>query len=251
MTRGVVYVATGREYIEAAAMSIGTLRRFFNGPVMILTNKPADYLARFAKYYRVDVVVHDTGDSHQGRSSRVLKTQVATLCPYDVGIFLDADTLVVRDIEKMWTAPTDDAPIAMTLGCSYQRVGQLCVSDMTKYPSLQWDKECRYMAAVAGPSTPYYSSSTIVWKRTPKLLELFQTWHEEWKRIRVSDMPSMVRALARTGTKVVKLPRRFNSRHKFRADVVIYTARMDRIPKDYTKRYFRGIRGLVTELMRG
>jgi len=250
MSRGVVYVATSKPYVDAAAMSIGSLRRFCQEPVMLLTDTDAPYLHRLSRSFRVEVVVHNTKEAHAGKSSRILKTQVAKFCPYDTALFLDADTLILKPITALWNMPTDEAPIAMTLGCTYQTVGALNIPHMMKIPSLRWAEEYKLTLATAGPDAPYYSSSTMVWHRTPALLELFRVWQQEWQRLRVSDMPSLARALAITGVKVVELSRQFNARNYQRScKTVIYTARLDRMKPHYAE--FCELGKLVAEIMKG
>jgi len=237
MSSGVVYVATGKPYIKAAAMSIGSLRQFYHGAIMILTDVDALCLHRLAEYFHVDIVVHDTKEPHLGRSSRILKTQAAILCSYDEALFLDADTVVLKDIAALWLAPTDDAPLAMTKGCTYQTVGALNVPQLLAKPSLRWAEQYKLTVDVTGPNAPYYSSSTMVWHRTAAVLELFRVWYQEWARIRVSDMPALARALARTKVNVIELPRKFNARHKKQRnkETVIWTTHFNWSPTRHTE----------------
>ena len=251
MANGVVYIATGRSYVAAAAMSIGSLRGFYKGPVMLLTDTAtrAPYLLRLAKHFGVELVVHDTGEPHVGRSSRVLKTQVATLCHYGKALFLDADTWILKPIEHLWGTTTRDAPIAMTLSPAYKTVGELNSPYMLARTDVKFAEEYKMTMAVASADTPYYSSSTIVWYRTQQLLELFRVWHEEWQRLRISDMPALARAIARVGVKVVRLSPRFNSRNRIEENTVIFTARPERMAAAHAKR--PDLCELVGGLMKG
>ena len=248
MSRGVVYVATGHDYIATAAMSIGSLRCVHHGDIMLLTDTDVPCLHKIAKHFDVDVVVYDTKEAHAGRSARILKTQAAALCPYDPAVFLDADTMVFKSIEPLWTAPTVIAPIAMTLGTAYQTVGALNNSQMMTRPSIRFDEEYKLTRAIAGPDAPYYSSSTMAWHRTPALLKLFRTWYLEWQRIRISDMPALARALAITGVGVVPLSACFNARNKFNAKTVVFTARPERMHPVYAK--LPKLHKVVSDLLR-
>jgi len=249
VSSGVVYIATGHDYIVAAAMSIGSLRRVYRGNVMLLTDTNVSYLSKLSKYLDVDVLVHGTKEAHAGRSSRILKTQVASLCPYSSAIFLDADTLVFKPIDALWKAPTAAKPIAMTTGLKHPTVGTLNDPQLFARPDIRFAEEYKLTLAAAGPDAPYYSSSTMSWKRTPELLELFRVWHQEWSRIRVSDMPALARALAITGVGVVLLSSCFNARDKLKSDTVIFTARSARMRPVYEK--FPELYKTVNELLRG
>ena len=229
MSRGVVYVATGKVYVKGVATSIVTLRRFYTGPIMLLTDKPAKYFTQCADKYGVTVNVQATGEAHAGISSRILKTQVARLCPYETALFLDVDTLVLRPICEIWDQLKKPKQIAMTLSEYHPKI-----KDADKAPHMRrksYARDLHETKELAGPNFPHYCSSTMLWRRTARVLQLFKTWYEEWDRVRGADMFALARALFKTGLPVALLPRRFSVRRHSKPDVVIYTPRITELAK--------------------
>jgi len=232
---GVVYVAVGRDYIDSAAISIDTLRRVFSGPVMVITDKPDNKLESLKTKYGIDVLVHPTNTNDNHRSSRVLKTQVMKLCPYDYGMFIDADTLVLNRIHQVWGV-LGARNIAMARSQHYPRVGDAGrAKEHMKYDI--YSDDFKLACEVAGKRFPHYHSSTIVWRRSEEIIKLAEMWYEEWQHFKGCDMFPLARALFRSNVRISKLPRKYNLRFHMSGDTVVYSARLDDIRKVY-KRLF-------------
>jgi hypothetical protein len=201
---GVVYVAFGAAYRELAVLSILWLRRFgYSGPVRVVTGEeywPADFLG--CEIVRVPHV----GD---GFTTRYYKTQINNYA-YDTTLFLDADTLPVASVGKIW---------------GELRFSEMCVS-VDYHPSVQdlmtkstigrerREREFRYMSDLGLMHHPFYSSGVMLFRRSAATDQLFTIWHEEWNRFRHEDQLALVRAIARTGVKVRTLAPRWNARLK-------------------------------------
>jgi hypothetical protein len=229
VTCGVVYVATGVNYVKGAAISIATLRQFYAGPVMLLTDGPAAYFAACAEKYNVMVNVQATGETNQGLSSRVLKTQAAKFCPYETALFLDVDTLVLKPIHKLWGYPTAAQPIAMTVSEAHERLKDAAKAPHMRFPS--YVRDLHATCSLAGPNSPHYCSSTIVWKRTPQLLHMFEVWCKEWLRVKGPDMFALARALHKAKLPVVLLPRCFSLRKCVKSSTVVHTPRITQLAR--------------------
>ncbi len=227
MSRGVVYVATGDYFVKRVAISIATLRRFYAGPIMLLTDSPADYFTACAKKYRITVNVQPTGEAHAGLSSRVLKTQAAKFCPYDEALFLDADTLVLRPVRPLWRYFKATQPMAMTLSEFHAKIHD--AAGATHMRNRAYAADLRATERLTGPAFPHYSSSTMLWRRTAHVLQLFESWYEEWRQVKGPDMFALARALHKVKLPVATLPRCFNSRRSVAADTVIYTPRITKL----------------------
>jgi hypothetical protein len=201
---GVIYIAFGAKYKESAVLSILWLRRFgYSGPVRVVTGD---------EYWPVDILdcevvrVPHVGD---GFTTRYYKTQINTYS-YDTTLFLDADTLPIASISKIWRE---------------LRFAEMCVS-MDLFPNIQnlvttntkdrerRESEYQYMSALGLLDHPLYSSGVMLFRRSAGTDQLFTIWHEEWNRFRHEDQLALVRAIARTGFKVRTLAPRWNARLK-------------------------------------
>lgn len=201
---GVVYIAFGVAYRELTILSILWLRRYgYYGPVRVLTGDqywPADALD-------CEIVrVPNVGD---GFATRYYKTQINAY-GYDTTFFLDADTLPITSISRIWRE---------------LRFAKMCLS-MDSFPTVQdlvakntKDRERRQveyscMSDRGLMHHPLYSSGVILFRRSAATDELFTIWHEEWNRFRHEDQLALVRAIARTGFRVHALAPRWNARLK-------------------------------------
>ena len=235
VTSGVVYVAVGPKYVQGAAISISTLRRVFSGPVMLLSDRPSEQLDALKDSFGVDIRIHDTGTKDAHKSSRVLKTQVMKLCPYDYGMFIDADTLVLGPVHNVWGV-LGDANIALAISQHYPHIGDAGkAKEHMKHRA--YSDDFRATKEVTGASFPHYHSSTIVWRRSQETTELANKWYAEWQAFKCCDMFPLARAMSKIKPTVAKLPRKYNLRFHMNGDTVIYTARLEDIRKVY-KRLF-------------
>jgi len=206
---GVVYAAFGAAYRELAVLSIVWLRRTgYSGPVRVLTGDqywPADALG--CEIVRIPTV----GD---GFATRHYKTQINTY-GYDTTLFLDADTLPVSSIRRIWRE---------------LRFADFCLS-LDYHPKVEnliakgtigrdrRELEFRTMSDLGLLDHAFYNSGVMLFRRSAVTDRFFTTWHEEWNRFRHEDQLAMVRAIARTGLKVRTLAPRWNARLKRSATI--------------------------------
>lgn len=232
--RCVVFVATGEEYVKSAAMCIDSLRRAYSGHIMLLTDRSYKSLEELSTL-NVTVKVVDTGETDKRLSSRVLKTQVMQICPYELGLFIDADALVLSKIDKLWGLLPEGDDIAMTLSQHFPRIHDAKRAHWMSHPS--YSNDFMFTAKLTGPKFPHYSSSTMLWRRTDRTIELSKKWYEEWRRFHGCDMFPLARAIHAIKPSIVELPRVYNTRYHMQDDTVIYTAKLHDIKRVY-KRLF-------------
>jgi hypothetical protein len=84
MTRGIIYLACGDEFIQEVQASMASLRKFSDLPVTLFTDRPVDTSA--------DVVVLE--DLKADMSDKV---RIIPLTPYDETLYLDSDTMILRE----------------------------------------------------------------------------------------------------------------------------------------------------------
>ena len=95
MTKGFVTIATGKEMYYAMARNLLMSYRFHNHggpPFAIICDRENNYTEDFD-----DVVVMDSP-----MFSYLDKLRLPELAPYDETIFIDADSLVLRDLGGLW-----------------------------------------------------------------------------------------------------------------------------------------------------
>ena len=95
MNRGVIYVAYGAEAIKECLASIGTLRRSNPAlPICVITDEPKAFR------HAADTVTRFDSDPY----GRIAKLSADKLSPFDLTLYLDADTRIYGDLSLPFCA---------------------------------------------------------------------------------------------------------------------------------------------------
>ena len=123
--------------------------------------------------------------------SRTIKTTLRQMISGDY-IFLDADTLVIRSLDPLWTNPAD---LAMALEQNSTLDDQRPpYYTRGVYETMSWPF----------PPAAYVNSGVMLVRDTPRVHKLFATWHALWreqigKSDRTEDQESLAHALQSLG----------------------------------------------------
>ena len=95
--RGIIYAHAGTACLTRLIVSIYSLRKHWNGPVTIFQEGKAEpELKAICKVFGINVAEY----AKTGYNNYVKKCDVNLKTPYDINMFLDADTLVTGKLEK-------------------------------------------------------------------------------------------------------------------------------------------------------
>lgn len=198
--RGVIYCACGDEdQIRKLFLSITSLRRFFDGPVKVLTDLDRDYFETFADF-NIDVEVKQI-NMVSPYASRLIKTQVGLFSNFSESLFIDTDTVILKPIDDIWEI-TDGIAMAIeqeTIAAAIQRV---------KTPRLM--RDVATVTNLCELEQPYFNSGVIVWKDSEETRFFFRTWFSEWLLFQSEDQWPLVRTITKTGIKPDILDRKYN-----------------------------------------
>jgi hypothetical protein len=187
--KGVIYLATGDEYLRLAIQSISFLRQFgYLGPVRVLT----DSAEIAVDDPRTEFITLPT--SRKGHSSRFYKTQLFDYA-FPNTLFLDADTVCVGSIDDIWMHLSDH-DICMASD-NKNGVGGY-IDRMLRRQHESRLTELTYMNTDYWKAKDLYNSGVILFRSCPVIKKLFEVWHEEWGRFSKIDQLALVRALERT-----------------------------------------------------
>lgn len=180
---GVVYIATGDQYITEAEYSAKSVRN----------HMPDLEIAIATDHSNIDQTLFDytVGLSNKYPDSGV-STITPELSPFDRTLFLDTDTYVAKPVYELFDI-LDEHEIAVT-----QSPGGLSVP------------------GVPDPWTEY-NTGVISYKSTEKTKEFFRTWariHEDLIDSEgiTRNQPSFAKSLYSTGINYFVLPREYNCR---------------------------------------
>jgi hypothetical protein len=114
---GVVYLLTDIQLAARLVVSIFSLRRWYDGPIVVFTTRPESH--EIGEYCAEDPelrVTHMRCRERAGwgnQSAYLTKTKISRRGPFVHNLFLDADTLVAGSIDELFQANTM-APLVAT-----------------------------------------------------------------------------------------------------------------------------------------
>jgi hypothetical protein len=100
MSEGVIYYNKGGKCIVRMIISMMSLRKHYNGPVTVfLEGEGLSELAEaMRKQFNVDVIY----DANPDTTTYVRAVEVCMKAPYDVNIWMDADTLIIGEFSELF-----------------------------------------------------------------------------------------------------------------------------------------------------
>lgn len=102
MTRGIIYFNSGLGCLLRMAVSIHSLRKVYQGDITILCDKASySHCEQIGKLYNVNAKEIDV-EKLTKNTALLNKCRMHELTPYDVSVFIDADTIVYRDVSYLF-----------------------------------------------------------------------------------------------------------------------------------------------------
>jgi Nucleotide-diphospho-sugar transferase len=198
--RGAIYCATDHPiYLEAALISAIAFRQLNPTiPVTILCDQPL--AAKIAVPDNGITMIIISPEADGDFQSRQLKTQLASRSPYIETLYIDSDILPLKPIAPIW-----DYLAQSDMAMAHDRLPTIGECDHVALV------ERTYTLATLPASTTHYNSGVMLWRDTPAVQALFQTWQQEWGQFRKQDQLALVRALARRPLPIAQLPVNYNT----------------------------------------
>jgi len=124
MTSGVLYMLISNpQSAPRLCVSIWSLRKYYDGPIAIVANEATeDVVRKIADAFDAQVVMIDV-PRYKRNGHFLLKPQMWKWTPFDRTVFMDSDTLVVANIDEMFTA-VDRAPYFVTSFSNWRSNGR-------------------------------------------------------------------------------------------------------------------------------
>jgi len=202
--RGVIYCAIDAwSYLELAVISACALHQVSpDVEIVILSNLDCPQLQ--AQLAKINIFIKSNAVSEEERLenaivSRWLKISLNDLSLFDETLYLDADVLPVKPIDKIW---------------SLLELRDILISP-DRFPQVSQCKhiaqqEIDYTLKICFPDSIQYNGGVILWKKGLQTQTLFDTWKQEWRVFQQQDQLALCRAIQKTKTEIVHLPRQYN-----------------------------------------
>jgi hypothetical protein len=192
-SKGVLYIATGTEYIEEARLSVRSLKRHSPDlPATLLTDEEIDP-GHFDDVRVLSGFDHDFGDS-------IISPDAL---PYDRTLFLDSDTFVCEDL-------TD----------SFRILDRFDIAAAHNPGSRTADVRGGYAARDTPETFPQYNTGVLYLRNSEKITEFLRNWrsvYDEHKTETTSGLnqPSFREALYHCDLNMATLPPEYNLRVRY------------------------------------
>ncbi len=128
MTRGVLFFHVGSRYAVPLIVAIATLRKFYDGPVAVLSDSGIGWqtslqissdrrLGPITTAWRLDI---EERLLEQPGWLYVFKTRLPSLSPFEETLILDSDIVVTGPIDELWPQPGEAAVLTKRNGGRHQ-----------------------------------------------------------------------------------------------------------------------------------
>jgi hypothetical protein len=201
--RGAVFCATGSfNYLEAALISSLALRKHEPTlPITLLSNIAGlEALDLEGTGIAIRQIAPELSPGSEAFASRWIKTQLASLSPYRVSLYVDADMLTMQPLGQLWQA-LDQFPI----GLVPDRLPLVSQCD-----HVAAEEKVMTLATLGGDAT-HFNSGLILWRSSEEARNLFAHWHQQWCHFERHDQLALARAIHRSGVNVKSLPSSYNT----------------------------------------
>ena len=178
MDQGILYVATGDDFVDEAQISVKTLRDSMdNVPIAIVTDRSRN-LADF------DEVITLSNPSYGFRD----KIQGMRQSPYEHTVFLDTDTYIHDGFTELF-----DLLDRFDIAATHNQNRDLYTGTSLGVPE----------------AFPEYSSGVVAFNKSDTE-KLFNTWLETYEESHPGDQPSFRKSLYECNIQLATIPREYN-----------------------------------------
>lgn len=178
MTHGVLYLNLGDKHSVHLIVSLTSLRRFYAGPVAIVTNpagiEVAQWCANDPELGRIEVIVDPTLEAGGKGKSYLCKTLLPAITPFDNTLFLDADTLIVGDFREAF--PQSANEIVLTHWSDWVSTGRMMRGRIEPWANVEPDRVERMLAK----PWPAINTGVVGWGSVTD--KFAADWHETTAR---------------------------------------------------------------------
>lgn len=167
-SRGVIYYNRGTKCMIRLLVSFNSLRKHWNGPVTVIcAGKQEEWFVREVKKMGADIVEIPY---REGVGSLVLKSSLWRHSPYDLTMFMDADTIVLNPIDEYFEYIREHGFVTGNF-CNWKTSGGT-ISRRIK----AWEKVAPDLITSAINFGPAVNTGINGWRRDATLLE-------EWEKL--------------------------------------------------------------------
>lgn len=193
---GIIYTAFGSEFNRLAYETIKYSSQFRECPVCVFTNIKENTFP-WSSIKNLERRYIPVGNEY----NRDIKTRIIEYTPFDISLYLDADTVLQKKgIESLFDLLDDDHDIGL----------RITHTVLTGTKVWKVYKEAMVLLEAIPPVDIYYGGF-FIFKKNQKTTSFFSLWNEYWKKTGCGrDMPALACAVKKSGIKVKKIMKQDN-----------------------------------------
>jgi hypothetical protein len=195
-----------------------------SGIIILSTGEDRRWMLRQArdsvKRHNPEMPIHILSDSKQdasqivnpllGYESRFYKTKMIAYSPFEVGMMMDDDAVVDRQLPSLLDALCG-AEIGMCRNFGWPYLNDVLSCGVELLYCSQ--EEIDYTRKVMPYDAHFYNAGTLLFKKTQRSIAFAWEWYAEWLRFKGPDQLAFVRALQKTPILFRELPPQWNEQN--------------------------------------
>jgi hypothetical protein len=199
-TRGVIYIVTGRKFVEEACLSAASVKQCMPDiPITICSDVPIDSTL-FDQVVSIDSPAY-------GLEDKIFNIRRS---PYQETLFLDSDTQMIEDSQELFS-----------------------LLDRFDFAAVHSSCRAQYQVSGVPDCFPEFNTGVLLFRKSKATERLLQRWVQfyredrmktltwlvpgiaSWYRHTLPDQPSFRRAIYESGLRIATLPQEYNCRLPF------------------------------------
>ncbi len=222
-TVGIIYVAFGKKAIEGVHKSLSTLKRLgYSYPVSIIHDahdrlQSDDFNSIHSMTNPFDI---SKAKNFQFRAGRI-KPQLCSLSPYDLTLYLDADTCFIQPVHDAFKMLLDNDLLVTEEKLS---LGDLYNKKLAGWELNLIERDITIKELGGDASKKFINSGVLFFKKNKKTLKLFSDWYIQWMRYQEWDEQlALMRSINQNkDVKVKSLSVDWNSPHLTNSTIIFH-----------------------------
>ncbi|MFB6187584.1 MAG: putative nucleotide-diphospho-sugar transferase, partial [Halobacteriaceae archaeon] len=179
LSQGILYIATGEEYIDQARQSAESVQQYMDVPIALVTDRPLE-----TEIFDCIIEVDDPDHSFIDKPKYIDKT------PFDKTIYLDTDISILDDISELFEM-LNQCDIAVSVD-PYE-------AELRLNQQKEFTRDENQSFTDVPISVPIYQTGVIVFSDNDRTKALFERWLEIHQSNNIeSDQTSFRPALYRS-----------------------------------------------------
>lgn len=196
MSKGIVYIATGESFWLVAAIKSAIA---LGGKENVVIFSDLVQNSRINEQIFIKNINYLGLDFNKPFVSRQLKTMLHMISPFEKTLFLDADTLPIGDLSRIWGQK------GVSIGLSLNKTIGEC-DHISK-------EEKKFTIALLGEDYPHRSSAVILFEKSKDANSLFADWQHTWQVYQKHDQLALARAIGYKYN-INPLPEQYNRQYQ-------------------------------------